>query len=173
MDLFDVIQERRSVRAFAPRAVEPEKVLRVLEAARTAPSAGNLQACEIFRVTSRARRVALARAAFDQFFISEAPVVLAFCADPARSAAKYRERGARLYSVQDATIACTFAMLAASALGLASVWVGAFDDNAVARVLGVEGLTPVAILPVGYPAEKPDPTPRRPFEDLIHDEEES
>jgi site-specific recombinase XerC len=46
----------------------------------------------------------------------------------ARSAAKYRERGARLYAIQDATIACAFAMLAATALGLGTVWVGAFDD---------------------------------------------
>lgn len=172
MDLFEAIAKRRSVRVFDPRAPEPDKVARLLEAAQAAPSAGNLQACEIFRVTSRPARLALARAALDQFFISEAPLVLVFCANPARSAAKYGERGERLYCVQDATIACTFAMLAATALGLATVWVGAFDDAAVSRVLDLKGLLPVAILPVGYPGEEPKPAPRRPLSELVHDQEE-
>ena len=157
MDLFEVIKRRRSVRAFAPEAVEAEKVAQVLAAANAAPSAGNLQGYEIFRVTHEKERVALARAALDQFFVAQAPVVLVFCANQARSAAKYRERGARLYAIQDATIACAFAMLAATALGLGTVWVGAFDTAAVQRVLGCPDLLPVAILPVGYPAEEADP----------------
>ena len=116
VDLFEVIRRRRSVRAFAPEAVEAEKVARVLAAANAAPSAGNLQGYEIFQITREKELSALARAAMDQFFVAQAPVVLVFCANPARSAAKYRERGARLYAIQDATIACAFAMLAATAL---------------------------------------------------------
>ena len=116
MDLFEVIKKRRSVRAFAPQAVEAEKVAQVLAAANAAPSAGNLQGYEIFQITREKELSALARAAMDQFFVAQAPVVLVFCANPARSAAKYRERGARLYALQDATIACAFAMLAATAL---------------------------------------------------------
>jgi nitroreductase len=169
VELFEVIKRRRSVRAFTPQAVEAEKLARVLEAANAAPSAGNLQGYEIFRISDRQRRGELARAALGQSFVAEAPVALVFCANPARSAAKYRERGARLYAVQDATIACTFAMLAATALGLATVWVGAFDDAAVQRVIGTRDLLPVAILPIGYPAEEPEPTPRRSLRDLVHD----
>jgi nitroreductase len=169
VELFEVIKRRRSVRAFAPQAVEAEKVARVLEAANAAPSAGNLQGYEILRVTRKQDRTALARAALGQYFIAEAPLVLVFCANPARSAAKYGERGARLYAVQDATIACTFAMLAATALGLGTVWVGAFNDAAVERVLGTRELVPVAILPIGYAAEAPEPAPRRTIQDLVHD----
>jgi nitroreductase len=168
VDLFEVIKKRRSVRAFTPQPVEPEKVAQVLAAANAAPSAGSLQGYEIFQVTREKERAALARAALDQFYVAQAPVVLVFCANPARSAAKYRERGARLYAIQDATIACTFAMLAATALGLGTVWVGAFDDAAVQRVLGRQDLLPVAILPMGYPAEEPEPTPRRSLEELVH-----
>ena len=62
VDLFEVIKRRRSVRAFAPEAVEAEKVAQVLAAANAAPSAGNLQGYEIFRVTHEKERVALARA---------------------------------------------------------------------------------------------------------------
>ena len=163
-----MIRKRQSVRAFTAQAVEAEKVSQVLAAANAAPSAGNLQGYEIFQITREKERTLLARAALDQFFVAQASVVLVFCANQARSAAKYRERGAGLYAIQDATIACTFAMLAATALGLGTVWVGAFDDAGVQRVLGRQDLLPVAILPIGYPAERPDPTPRRSLADLVH-----
>jgi nitroreductase len=168
VDLFEAIRKRRSVRAFTPQAVEAEKLAQVLAAANAAPSAGNLQGYEIFQITRKETRIALARAALDQLFIAQAPVALVFCANPARSAAKYRKRGESLYAIQDATIACAFAMLAATALGLGTVWVGAFNDAAVERVLGVRDLSPVAILPIGYPAEEPAPTPRRSLDDLVH-----
>ena len=160
-----MIKKRRSVRAFAPQAVEAEKVAQVLAAANAAPSAGNLQGYEIFQITREKELSALARAAMDQFFVAQAPVVLVFCANPARSAAKYRERGARLYALQDATIACAFAMLAATALGLGTVWVGAFDDAAVQRALGRQDSVAGGHL---YPAEQPESTPRRSLDDLVH-----
>jgi len=163
-----VIRRRRSIRAFTPQSVEGEKLEEVLAAANAAPSAGNLQGYEIFVVIRPAARAALARAAMDQYFITQAPVSLVFCANQARSAAKYHERGARLYAIQDATIACTFAMLAATNLGLATDWVGSFDDAAVQSVIGRNDLLPVAILPIGYPAEEPEPTPRRSLADLVH-----
>jgi nitroreductase len=128
VDLFEVIKARRSVRAFSPRSVETEKVAQVLAAANAAPSAGNLQAYEIFRVMREQKRAALARAALDQFFVAQAPVVLVFCANPARSATKYRERGARLYAIQDATIACAFAMLAATARGSKAALTGSITS---------------------------------------------
>jgi len=156
------------VRAFTAQPVKAGDLDQILGAANAAPSAGNLQAYEIFLVTQGKQRALLARAALDQFFIAQAPVALVFCANQARSAAKDRERGKRRYAIQDATIACTFAMLAATALGLGTVWVGAFDDAAVQRVLGRDDLLPVAILPIGYPGEKPEPAPRRPLADLVH-----
>jgi nitroreductase len=76
----------------------------------------------------------------------------------------------KLYAVQDATIACAYAMLAATALGLATVWVGAFRDDEVRRAIrGSEDIVPVAILPIGDPAETPEPTSRRAFGDLVHE----
>ncbi|MCS6954078.1 MAG: nitroreductase family protein [Bryobacteraceae bacterium] len=170
MDFFDVVRIRRSIRAYAARPVERDKLQRILEAANAAPSAGNLQAYEIFLVTKEPHRKALAAAAVAQDFIAAAPVVLVFCAHPARSEWRYGRRGVELYCIQDATIACTFAMLAATALGLATCWVGAFRDDEVRRVLGITGkLIPVAILPVGYPGEKPDPSRRRKLPELVHE----
>lgn len=169
MDFFDAVKERRSVRAFSSQPVEPEKTKRILEAANDAPSAGNLQAYEVYRVTSRPCLQALARASFDQQFVAQVHVALVFCAHPARASKKYGQRGANLYSVQDASIACTYAQLAATSLGLATVWVGAFNDDAVRKAIGIgNDLQPVAILPIGYPAEHPEPAPRRALTDLVH-----
>ncbi len=169
MDFFEVVKERRSIRAFAATPIEPETLQAILEAANRAPSAGNLQAYEIYAVRQRSKRRALARAAGDQEFVAQAPVVLVFCAHPARSTPKYEERGEQLYALQDATIACTFAMLAATASGLASVWVGAFDNDAVRQAIDApEEIVPVAILPIGYAAEKPTATPRRTLDTLVH-----
>jgi nitroreductase len=170
MDVFQAIAERRSIRAFQNRPVEPEKLQAILEAANSAPSAGNLQAYVIYHVTDPARRRALARAAGGQEYVAEAPILLAFCADPARSAVRYGRRGERLYTIQDATIAVAYAQLAATALGLGSVWVGAFDDGAAARALDLPtGFLPVVLLPIGYPAEAPRPTPRRPLAEMVRE----
>ena len=168
MDFSQVVSTRRSVRAFRPDPVESAPLVTILETANRAPSAGNLQAFVVHLVREPDRLIALAAAAFGQDFIAQAPLALVFCADPKRSAARYGRRGAGLYSVQDATIACAYAQLAAVDLGLATVWVGAFDDDGVRRVIGVgPELPPVAVLPLGYPAEEPPPTPRRPLKRLV------
>jgi nitroreductase len=169
MDFFALLRERRSVRQFLARPVEAEKIQSILEAANRAPSAGNLQAYEIYLVTSPATLRLLGRASLDQDFIEQAPLALVFCAHPGRSSGKYGKRGSSLYCVQDATIACAYAQLALTALGLASVWVGAFRDDEVRRAIGVgDDLIPVAILPIGYPGESPAPTSRRPLSSLVH-----
>ncbi len=171
MDVFETMAARRSIRRFHSDPIPSALLERILEAARRAPSAGNRQAFEIVVVRDPRRRTALARACLEQWFIAEAPVVLVFVAAPARNRGRYGRRGAELYAVQDATIACAYAHLAAAALGLGSCWIGAFDDSTVSELIGAEGdERPVAILPIGRPAEDPPPTPRRPMEDLVHSE---
>jgi len=170
MDFFELIAARRSIRAYQNRPVEEEKIAQILNAANRAPSAGNLQAYVILVVRSSDTRQALARAALNQDFLGQAPVVLAFFAHQRMSAAKYKQRGVELYALQDATIACGYAQLAATELGLGTVWVGAFDDDAVKHVLKAQAdWRPVALLPIGYPAESPQPTPRRALEELAKD----
>jgi nitroreductase len=163
----EVVTARRSVRAFSRTPVEPATLEQVLEVVKQAPSAGDLQAYQIVVVEQAAARAALARAAHGQDFVAGAPLVLVFCADPERSAARYAGRG-ELFAIQDATIAAAYAQLAAVAVGLAGVWVGAFDESAVAAVVG--GLKPVCVMPLGYAAERPAATPRRSLDDLVHRE---
>ena len=171
MDFFEAVKARHSIRAFQPRAVEEEKLRRIVETVNLAPSAGDLQAYEIVVVKDSKRKEELANAAGGQSFVAEAPVCLVFLAYAERSSRKYGKRGAELYCLQDATIATSYAALAATALGLTSTWVGAFDDEAVARVVGAPGSKrPIAILPVGYAAETPEITPRRPIGEIVDSE---
>ncbi len=169
MEYSDLIETRRSIRGFEGREVEHGKLGKILETANTAPSAGNQQAYEIYVVTDVRQRSALSRAALAQGFVLTAPVVIVFCANPARNEDQYGERGRTLYCIQDATIAATFAMLAAFDQGLATVWTGAFDPDEVRRIVGApQHTTPVVILPIGYPAAEPEPRVRRPLDDLVH-----
>jgi nitroreductase len=169
MDFFELVSTRHSVRLYENRAVEKEKIQKILESANLAPSAGNLQGYEIFVLTDKARLGLLVGAANGQDFLGQVPVVLVFCANPSRSSERYKERGEKLYSLQDATIACTFAMMAATALGLSTVWVGAFDESEVKKIAGIPpSLQPVVLLPVGYSNDPSRSRSRRSLNDLIH-----
>ncbi len=169
MEFNEVILKRHSIRTFTDQPVEAEKLQKILETANLAPSAGNLQAYEIYVVTDTKKRDGLSCAALAQEYIAAAPVALVFCTHPALTEGRYTERGTTLYTVQDATIACAFAMLAATNLGLGSVWVGTFDEKVVRLIIEApEGQIPVVILPVGYPGESPERHPRRPLAQLAH-----
>jgi len=167
LDFFDTVENRRSVRAYLSKEIEEDKLKRILTALLRAPSAGNLQAYCVFVVKNQKIRENLARAAFGQHFIAEAPISLVFCALPDKSSAKYGKRGAELYCIQDATIAASYAQLAATAVGLATCWVGAFDDDAVKKILSLKKEKPVAILTLGYAAEIPEKTEREPIDSII------
>ncbi|GIU71135.1 MAG: NADH dehydrogenase [Candidatus Nitrosocaldaceae archaeon] len=162
---FDVIENRHSIRAYKDREVEEEKLLKILEVVRKAPSAGNLQAYMLYVVKSKSIKKRLAEAALNQEFIAEAPIVLVFVAVPERSTWRYGSRG-EFYALQDATIAAAYAQLAATALELASVWVGAFDDEEVKDIIDTKD-KPIAIMPIGYPNEEPEITERRKIEEFV------
>ena len=170
MEFAELIEERHSIRAFKGTEVEGTKLEHILHAANRAPSAGNLQAYKVAVVRAPVLRRRLARAALEQDFVAQAPVILVFLADPVASGVKYGRRGQTLYAVQDATIACAYAQLGACDTGLGSCWVGAFDEDEVRAALGSEqDLRPIALLPVGYPAETPEITPRRPLSRMLLD----
>lgn len=159
MGFLDLARKRRSIRAFAPEPVTDEQLDQILEAARWAPTAGNLQAWRV-KVLRTSKERELVRRRKDDF-VTTAPVVLVFCAFGIVSGQPYGRRGSELYAVQDATIATTQAMLMASELGLGSCWIGAFDEREVGRSLKLpNGLRPVVILPIGHPAEGPEPPAR-------------
>lgn len=168
MEFFDVVRSRHSVRRYSDHLVEEEKLNAILDVVNSAPSAGDIQGYEVVVISDLETKAALSRASYGQTSLTEAPVCLVFCADEVLSASKYGQRGVDLYSVQDATIAAAYAQLAATDLGLATVWVGAFDTAAVAAVVETpDQVVPVAIIPIGYAAETPRATPRRDLGDLV------
>ena len=171
MEFFEAVNRRRSVRIFTSQPVSDAQVQTLLEAANRAPSAGNLQAYFIYVVKDSAIRQRLSAAAGGQAAVADAPVVLVFCAVPSRSAEKYGAKGAQLFCIQDATIACAYTQLAATAMGLSSVWIGAVHELEVVReALALkEGMWPIAFLPIGYPAEFPSPKPRRALAEFTYE----
>jgi len=170
MEFFEVVENRHSVRAFKGKEIEKEKVQKLLQVANSAPSAGDLQAYQIFLVRDKSTKEKLTQAAYGQDFIDQAPINLVFCIDSLRSGRRYGKRGETLYSIQDATISCAFVHLSAVNLGLGSVIVGAFNEMEVSRILNVAPtLRPIIILPVGYPDEEPKKTPRRKLDDLVYE----
>jgi nitroreductase len=169
MDVFETIKGRRSIRAYRDIEVPQEIVEKLIEAARWAPSAGNIQPWEFIIVRNPETKRRLAEAALGQSFIEEAPVVIVVCADEERSARGYGTRGRTLYCIQDTAAAIQNIHLAACALGLGTCWVGAFKEDEAREILNIPGgVRPVAIIPVGYPAESPSPRSRRPLKEIIH-----
>ncbi len=171
MDFFDVLKERTSIRNFKSAELKKDDLNKILMAANSAPSAGNLQSYEIVLIKDKEKRDKLKDACFQQHFVSQTPVVLVFCANKEKASVRYGERGEKLYSVQDATIACSYAQLAAAALGLGSCWVGAFDENEVKNIIEApDYIKPVAILPIGYANEETHQTPRRKLDDRVKED---
>ncbi len=165
MDFFDVVEQRKSIRAFTPTDVEAEKLEQILTATNRAPSAGNFQAIEIYVIQEQKHRDAATAISYNQPFVAQAPLLLVFCTNASRCQYPYAE----MYAMQDTSIACTMAMLAVTALGLSSCWIGAFDPEKLAAVIGApDGVVPVAFLAIGYAAETPERTTRRELGDLVH-----
>ena len=170
MELETAIRERRSVREYAAKDVPQEVIDELIEMAGRAPSAGNLQSRDFIVVRKRTTKEALARAAGEQEFVAQAPVVIAVIANLKR-VAPYGERGRELYAIQDSAASIQNLLLAIHSKGLGGVWVGAFDEDDAARILDLPSYArPVAIIPLGYPAEKPLPPRLLPSEEFVHSE---
>lgn len=171
LDLFEAIDLRRSIRSFTRQEVSDEDVRKIIDAARRAPSAGNIQPWEFVIMRKPENKKRLAAAAGYQEFIAEAPVVIVVCADERMSGRGYGSRGVSLYCIQDTAAATENMLLAACAMGLGTCWVGAFNEGGVTSILKTpEGVRPVAIVPIGHPAERPQPRYRRRFEEIIQHE---
>lgn len=145
--------------------------MKLIDAARWAPSAGNIQPWEFIIVRDPEIKRGVSAAALDQKFIEEAPVVIVVCANQLRSGSGYGSRGVNLYCLQDTAAATQNMLLAAYALGLATCWVGAFQEEEAVKVLKIpNGIRPVAIIPVGHPAEKAEVPNKKPLSAIVYHE---
>jgi nitroreductase len=167
-DLFRVMATRRSTRNFdTSKLVEQWKVDKILAAADTAPTAGNFQGFEVFYIKNKEIKKRLVEAANNQPYVN-APVVLVFCMDPSRIKMNFPSEILAKFSLQDATLAAAYSQLAASALGLSSIWIGMISEEKVMQIIDTQ-LRPSSILCIGYPQKKRLPKSRRNLKDLIHE----
>ena len=152
MDVMEAICKRWSVRHYLDKPVEEEKLTRVLEAARLAPSACNLQEWRFVVVRSEDTRRKLMVAANRQKFVAEAPVVIVACAETDN----YVMRCGQLSYPIDVAIAVDHITLKAVEEGLGTCWVGSFYEDEVRKILSIPPqIRVVQLLTLGYPAKEP------------------
>lgn len=170
MEVVECIEGRTSIRTFRPDAVDDEIVMEALRMANMAPSAGNLQAREFIVIRNSITKGLLSQAAYGQDFVKTAPVVIVCCANLERIG-HYGERGRSLYCLQDVAAAIENMALYLHGRGLGSVWVGAFDEEKARDAVGApRHIRPVALVPIGHPAEKGVPRRRLPLDSIVHRE---
>ena len=164
MNVFDAIKNRRSVRDFKPDPVPEEKLNKVLEAARLAPSAHNAQDWKFIVVRDETKRKKLAKVAANQSFVGEAPVIIVAVATNPEAVMSC---GVPSYAVNLA-IAVEHMALQAVEEGLGTCWIGAFSQNKVKEILGIpKEYKVVALLPLGFPADSPREKVRKRLEEIV------
>jgi nitroreductase len=171
MEIFEAIKNRRCIRAFKKKELPPGTIEKLLDAARWAPSAGNVQPWEFVVAVSEDMKRALSLAAYGQKDIEDSSVVIVVCANEKRAEESYGERGKTLYCLQDTAAATQNILLTAYSLGFGSCWVGAFKEDQVRELISApKDIRPVALVPIGYPEEKPAARGRRPLSEIMHRE---
>ena len=164
MDFDELVGHRYSVRAYKSDPVKSEKLQKLLEAARLAPTAANRQPFRLIVIRTAGREEELKRVYERDWFV-EAPLVI--CACGVRSEAWVRRDG-KSYCDVDIAIVMDHLILAAAALGLGTCWIGAFDPSAAREVLGLpDDVEPIAFTPVGYAADEPRPKKRKELAELV------
>lgn len=167
-NFFETLEARRCVRSFKPKPIPEAIVQKILAGGLLAPSAGNIQPWKFYVIRQQETKALLARAAFGQQFLAQAPVIIVVVADLKLCEAKYGVRGRELYSVQDTAAAVENILLGATALELGGCWVGAFDELAVSQTLGLPpAQRPLVIVPLGYPNDPPRTRNLKPSAEVI------
>lgn len=164
MDFQELIVKRYSVRAYKPDPVGEEKLRQVLEAACLAPTAHNNQPFQ-FVVLRTAGREEEVRRIYKRDWLCRAPLVIVACAVAAEA---WLRLDSKNYGEVDTAIAMDHLILAAANLGLGACWIAAFDPQALREILRLpEGVEPVALTPLGYPADQPPAKKRKLLSELV------
>ena len=164
MEFWELIKQRYSVRAYKSEPVENEKLQKVLEAARLAPTACNLQPFQLIVVHTKGRENELHRIYGASWFM-QAPIVICACGKPSES--WVRQDGDNYCDV-DVTIAMDHLILAAANMGLGTCWIGAFNAEAAREILGLpDDVKPIAFTPLGYPDDKARLKNRKSIDELV------
>ena len=165
MDVMEAIKNRRSIRQFTDQPIEKDKLERLLEAARWAPSGGNLQRWRFVVVTSPSQRELVKKFAPGIFAIPSAFIII--CAETEPDANEWKKR---LY-LADCSIASQNIMLAAHAMGMGTCVALSYAKSAISEILDLpDNVEPMLVVTLGYPAEDPEPPPRLELSQMTFEE---
>ena len=166
MEFYEVISKRRSIRAYKKDTVEDSKLSRILNAARLAPTAANRQPYSLIVVKDEETKQRL-KDAYSQEWFFTAPVIVCACALPDDA---WKRNDGKGYVDVDVAIAMDHLILAASAEGLGTCWIAAFKPEVVREVLNIpDNMEPLVLTPLGYPETIPEPTFRKPLEEMVRE----
>ena len=172
MDVFEAIFQRRSIRKYIAKPVEEEKIAKLLDAARWAPSVGNLQEWQFMIIRDPGRKIQISEACMGQYWIAQASAIIVVLTKNDKVVRTYGKRGEETYVKHDSGAAIQNMLLAAHSLGLGACWVGSFQEDAIQRILRIPTeITVHAVIPIGYPSEKPRVPQRLSLEHLTFFEE--
>lgn len=167
MSFLDLVKKRFSVRRYETTPVPEEALEKVLEAGRLAPSAANRQPSHFIVVRSEEHRRKLG-VAYPRDWFWQAPVIIVICVEPSRAWVRSDNTN---YADVDGAIAVDHMTLCAADLGLGTCWIGAFDPAKAKSILNLPaGIEPLAMIPLGYPAEPVRAKSRKPLAELVHQE---
>ncbi len=153
MDTLEAIDKRFSCRSYIDKKINDNDLLKILNAAIKAPTAGNLQPWNFIIINNDNIKEELVKACLNQRWMLQAPLFIVICGDSTNPKKFYKKRG-ELYLVQDCAVAAENIMLAATSLSLKTCWVGAFDTDAVKRILRLpDNIEPFTIITLGYSKE--------------------
>ncbi len=168
-DVIELIKGRRNVEKFTTQPVSWDKLSKILDAGRHAPSCGNIQNWKFIIVLDNGKKQGLAEKCHEQFEITTAPAIIVICAEPQKAERYYGLRGRKLYSVQNCAAAAQNMLIEAQSLGLATRWIGAFEEDDIKEILGIPNeVRPQILVAVGYPEHVPDKPSKYPLETVVY-----
>ena len=168
-DILEIIKSRRNVEKFSTQPVSWDKISKILDAGRHAPSCGNLQNWKFIVVDDTEKKQAIAECCHEQFEIIVAHALIVICAEPEKAERYYGLRGRKLFTIQNCAAAAQNMLLEAQSLGLGTRWIGAFEEDDVREVFRIPTeVRPQIIIAVGYPEQVPDKPSKYPLETIVY-----
>jgi len=166
MGVIDLIRDRRSIREYINKDIPYEDILEIIEAARWAPSSGNLQNWYFVIVKNRDTIEKIAKAT-GQEFVKDSNTIIVVCSDDKLVESLYGDRG-KMYAIQNVAAAIQNMLLVATEKGIGTCWVGAFDEDMVKSIIEApKEISIHAIITLGYYSKKPEPPKRKSLDEIV------
>ena len=165
MEFYDALKARRSIRQFTDRPVSADEIMKLVDAAISAPNACNMQSWHFYAVTDAAVKAKLAEEKAVAEWATTAPVIFVVCTAAKKICERFGPIGEELFAIQDTAAAIENILLTAADMGLGGCFMGAFDREKCRRIVGInDDHKPIAMVPVGEPANILPPRARNPIE---------